>query len=53
MPPYVIFGDATLLEMCRYRPASEEEFLAINGVGEVKRERFGGAFLAAIAADGE
>jgi ATP-dependent DNA helicase RecQ len=53
VPPYVIFGDATLLEMCRHRPGNEEAFLAINGVGEVKRERFGDAFLAAIAAHGE
>ncbi|MDT8320320.1 MAG: RQC domain-containing protein, partial [Xanthomonadales bacterium] len=49
VPPYVIFGDASLLEMSRKRPASEEEFLEINGVGQVKLERHGEAFLKAIA----
>ncbi|MEJ8566009.1 DNA helicase RecQ [Wenzhouxiangellaceae bacterium CH-27] len=49
VPPYVIFGDAALAEMCRQRPANEQEFLAINGVGQVKLERHGAAFLEAIA----
>jgi ATP-dependent DNA helicase RecQ len=49
VPPYVIFGDATLLEMSRKRPANETEFLAINGVGLVKLERHGSEFLQAIA----
>jgi len=53
VPPYVIFGDATLLEMSRRRPASEAELLDISGVGQVKLERHGGDFLAAIAAAGE
>jgi len=51
VPPYVIFGDATLLEFSRKRPGSASELLAISGVGEVKLERYGGDFLAAIAAD--
>jgi ATP-dependent DNA helicase RecQ len=50
VPPYVIFGDATLLEMSLRRPANESEFLEINGVGQVKLERHGSDFLAAIAA---
>jgi ATP-dependent DNA helicase RecQ len=50
VPPYVIFGDASLLEMSRERPANEEEFLTINGVGQVKLERHGSAFLEMIAA---
>ena len=53
VPPYVIFGDATLVEFCRHRPATREEFLAINGVGEVKLGRFGDAFLALIAGDAD
>jgi ATP-dependent DNA helicase RecQ len=48
VPPYVIFGDATLLEMVRERPCSESEFLAITGVGQVKLERHGAVFLEAI-----
>ncbi len=48
VPPYVIFGDATLVDLCRQRPTTPEEFLAINGVGAVKLERFGDDFLGAI-----
>ena len=51
VPPYVIFGDATLLEMSRERPSNSVEFLDINGVGQVKLERHGETFLAAIACD--
>ena len=51
VPPYVIFGDAALLEMSRERPASEAQFLEINGVGQVKLERHGATFLEAIARD--
>ena len=51
VPPYVIFGDASLLEMCRDRPANEEEFLDITGVGQVKLARHGAIFLEAIAMD--
>jgi len=53
VPPYVIFGDATLLEMSRRRPATEAELLDISGVGQVKLERHGTDFLAVIAAAGE
>ncbi len=49
VPPYVIFGDVSLVEMSRKRPASAEEFLDITGVGQVKLERHGEAFLKAIA----
>jgi ATP-dependent DNA helicase RecQ len=51
VPPYVIFGDASLVEMCRVRPATDEEFLEITGVGQVKLERHGETFLEAIARD--
>lgn len=51
VPPYVIFGDAALVEMSRERPTSEEQFLEINGVGQVKLERHGTIFLEAIACD--
>jgi ATP-dependent DNA helicase RecQ len=53
VPPYVIFGDATLVEMSRQRPGNEAEFLAINGVGQVKLERHGADFLQAIARDAQ
>jgi ATP-dependent DNA helicase RecQ len=50
VPPYVIFGDATLVEMSQRRPVSDDELLEISGVGQVKLERHGEAFLQAIAA---
>ena len=45
VPAYVVFSDATLQEMAVLRPASLEALLAVNGVGEVKLERYGAAFL--------
>ena len=48
IPPYVVFNDATLQEMAEFLPLSEVEMLDINGVGERKLERFGGAFLSLI-----
>jgi ATP-dependent DNA helicase RecQ len=48
VPPYVIFHDKTLVEMAARRPRSVTELAAIPGVGEVKRARYGEAFLAVI-----
>ena len=48
VPPYVIFSDKTLVEMATYFPQSRESMLNINGVGKVKYERYGAAFLAII-----
>ena len=45
VPPYVIFHDATLLEMLENRPRDRAALRAINGVGESKLERYGDAFL--------
>jgi ATP-dependent DNA helicase RecQ len=45
VPAYVIFHDATLLEMLRARPRNAEELGEIGGVGAAKLERYGGAFL--------
>ncbi len=45
VPPYVIFHDATLVEMVEQRPADTEELAGITGVGERKLERYGDAFL--------
>ncbi len=49
IPPYVIFSDKTLKEMCIARPSDREEMLEISGVGEVKFERYGEEFLARLA----
>jgi len=49
VPPYVIFGDVSLVEMSQRRPSNEREFLDITGVGQVKLERHGATFLEAIS----
>lgn len=48
MPPYIIFSDAALRDMCVKLPATSEEFLQVSGVGPTKLERYGEAFLAEI-----
>ena len=45
VPPYVIFPDATLLEMLRSQPATLGDMARISGVGARKLERYGQAFL--------
>jgi ATP-dependent DNA helicase RecQ len=50
LPPYVIFHDATLMQMAEVRPTTESAMLDINGIGAVKLERYGKAFLEIIAA---
>ncbi|GHA11459.1 ATP-dependent DNA helicase RecQ [Arenicella chitinivorans] len=49
VPPFHVFHDATLMEMMEYRPADDQELLSINGVGQVKLEKFGRDFLEVIA----
>ncbi len=51
VPPYVVFGDATLVEMARRRPSSDEELIMITGVGEKKLQRYGAEFLYTIASN--
>jgi len=48
VPPYVIFHDASLVEMVARRPRSLAEFAQIPGVGEKKLERYGDVFLELI-----
>ncbi|WP_313893220.1 DNA helicase RecQ [Psychrobacillus sp.] len=48
VPPFVIFSDKTLQDMCIKRPQTEEELLEVHGVGANKQERYGEAFLAEI-----
>ena len=48
LPPFVIFGNATLQEMSYYFPANEQDLLHINGVGATKIKRYGKKFLKAI-----
>ena len=48
VPPYVIFHDSTLVEMCSVVPRTLEDFSKLSGVGERKLMKYGEAFLAAI-----
>ncbi len=49
VPPYVIFPDATLLEMLRSKPTTLAEMARVSGVGARKLERYGDAFLEVLA----
>ena len=48
VPPYVIFSDASLIEMARKRPQTKDTFRFISGVGEMKLARYGEQFMAVI-----
>ena len=45
VPPYIIFHDSTLKDMCRVLPKNRAEMLGVSGVGEVKFSRYGQKFL--------
>jgi len=48
IPPYIVFSDATLRELARVKPVTLAAFRNVSGVGDVKLERYGEAFTAAI-----
>jgi ATP-dependent DNA helicase RecQ len=48
VPPYVVFSDATLIEMATYLPQSFSEMRKISGVGDLKLEKYGADFLEVI-----
>ena len=50
-PPYIVFSDKTLRDMVRVKPITDDQFLAVNGVGESKLKQYGERFLAAIRED--
>ncbi len=47
-PAYIVFSDATLMDMAKKRPANREEMLNVSGVGAVKFDKFGDEFLSVI-----
>lgn len=49
VPAYVIFTDATLIDMCKKCPKTPDEMLEVSGVGRTKLEKFGKQFLEEIA----
>ena len=48
LPPYIIFNDKTLIDMCVKLPTEKEKMLTVSGVGASKMEKYGQRFLDAI-----
>ncbi len=48
VPPYIIFSDKTLTQMCLLHPLTKEEMMEVSGVGEVKYSKYGDRFLAVL-----
>ena len=51
--PFKVFHDSTLREMAVCRPTTDEEFLAIKGVGPAKLKKYGERFMEVIRKFGE
>lgn len=49
VPPYVLFGDKTLLDIAAKKPKNKSELLNVYGIGKVKAEEFGSTILQIIA----
>ena len=45
LPPYLVFSDKTLVDMCVRQPFCKDEMLAVSGVGENKYSKYGQKFL--------
>ena len=48
VPPYIVFSDKTLLQMCIEKPTNKNTMLKVSGVGELKFEKYGERFLEVI-----
>ncbi len=48
VPPYIIFSDKTLIDMCVKLPKNEYDMLNVSGVGENKFKKYGARFLEVI-----
>ena len=48
IPPYIVFSDKTLADMCARLPVMKEEMLRVSGVGEHKFEKYGERFISVI-----
>jgi ATP-dependent DNA helicase RecQ len=51
VPAYIVFSDAVLRQMAEHRPTTRGGLLALSGVGPVKLDRYGDAFLEALRSD--
>lgn len=45
IPPYIVFSDATLIEMVQTMPESKTQLINVSGVGKIKLEKYGNLFL--------
>ena len=50
-PAYIVFSDATLIDMAQKRPDTPDAMLDVSGVGNVKYEKFGPAFLEVLRSE--
>lgn len=48
VPPYIVFSDKTLIQMCAVKPRNKEEMLGVSGVGEAKYLKYGEKFLKVV-----
>lgn len=48
LPPYIVFSDKTLLDMCAKTPEDKQKMLTVSGVGENKYKKYGQRFIEAI-----
>ncbi|MER2061080.1 MAG: HRDC domain-containing protein, partial [Niallia sp.] len=48
VPPFVVFSDKTLQDMCLKKPTSRDEMLEVTGVGAAKFDKYGEQFITAI-----
>ena len=48
IPPYIVFNDKTLIDMCAKMPTTKSEMLDVSGVGENKYGKYGERFIAVI-----
>lgn len=53
VPPFVIFSDKTLRDMCAQMPQTLDDMLNVKGIGANKLEKYGDEFLAVVRAEGD
>ena len=49
VPPYIVFTNKTLIDMCEKLPQNEDEMLNVSGVGQNKLKKYGQRFLQKIS----
>lgn len=52
VPPYIVFTDKTLIDMCLKKPKNRTQMLEVSGVGEAKYQKYGETFLECLKKEG-